>query len=69
VLGTGLQGAIIRDVPGGTPVDLVSENERLLVIGGPQVVEEQQWWQVRKEDGTEGWLAGRYLATVTPPAP
>lgn len=66
VLGTGLQGAIIRDAPGGSPVDLVSENEQLLVIGGPELLEEQQWWQVRKQDGTEGWLVGRYLATVTP---
>lgn len=69
VLGTGLQGAIIRDAPGGAPVDLVSENERLLVIDGPQLVDEQQWWLVRKEDGTEGWLVGRYLATLTPAAP
>jgi hypothetical protein len=69
VLGTGLQGAIIRDAPGGNPVDLVSESEQLLVIGGPETLEEQQWWQVRKEDGTEGWLVGRYLATVTPETP
>ncbi len=69
VLGTGLQGAIIRDAPGGIPVDLVSENERLLVLEGPQVVDQQEWWLVRKEDGTEGWLVGRYLATLTPAAP
>lgn len=69
VLGTGLQGAIIRDAPSGNPVDLVSENERLLVLEGPQVVDQQEWWLVRKEDGTEGWLVGRYLATMTPAAP
>ncbi len=69
VLGTGLQGAIIRDAPAGSPVDLVSENERLLVLDGPEIVELQEWWLVRKEDGTEGWLVGRYLATLTPAAP
>lgn len=69
VLGTGLQGAIIRDAPDGSPVDLVSENELLLVIDGPQVVDLQEWWLVRKDDGTEGWLVGRYLATLTPAAP
>jgi hypothetical protein len=50
-------------------VDLVSETERLLVLEGPQVVDQQEWWLVRKEDGTEGWLVGRYLATLTPAAP
>lgn len=69
VLNTGQQGAILRDAPGGNPVDLVSENERLLVLDGPELFEQQEWWLVRKEDGTEGWMVGRYLATLTPPAP
>lgn len=69
VLGTGLQGAILRDAPGGNPVDLVSENDRLLVLGGPELLDQQEWWLVRKEDGTEGWMVGRYLATLTPAAP
>lgn len=66
VLGTGLQGAILRDLPEGAPTDFVSEGEALLVIGGPEPRAGQFWWLVRKEDGAEGWLVGNFLATVTP---
>ena len=66
VLGTNLQGAILRDAPDGLPVDFVAEREPLLVIGDPAQSAGQQWWLVRKEDGAEGWLLGDFLATVTP---
>jgi hypothetical protein len=66
VLGTNLQGAILRDAPDGLPLDFVSEREPLLVIGGPETSAGQLWWLVRKEDGAEGWLLGDLLATVTP---
>ena len=66
VLGTNLQGAILRDAPNGVPLDFVAEREPLLVIGGPEQSAGQLWWLVRKEDGAEGWLLGDFLATVTP---
>ena len=66
VLGTNFRGAILRDKPDGAPVDFVAEREPLLIIGGPEPSAGQLWWLVRREDGSEGWLLGDFLATVTP---
>jgi len=66
VLGTGGQGAILRDAPEGTPVGFVAEGELLLVIAGPDLRATGFWWLVLKEDGSQGWLVGDFLATLTP---
>jgi len=66
VLGTGQQGAILRDAPEGAPIGFVAEGELLLVLAGPDVRATGFWWLVLKEDGSQGWLVGEFLATLTP---
>ena len=66
MLGTGGQGAILRDAPEGAPIGFVAEGELLLVIAGPDLRATGFWWLVLKEDGSQGWLVGEFLATLTP---
>ena len=66
VVRTGGLGAILRDGPDGTQVGFLAEAEAVQVIGGPEAVEDEIWWQVRTQDGEEGWLLGVLLATLTP---
>ncbi len=46
---------------------LVPEGDPLLVIGGPEEGSGFIWWQVRTEDGTEGWVAGDFLVPAAAP--
>lgn len=59
-------GVILRDTPKGNLVGGLFHNMPLEIIGGPQRLGEQLWWQVRTEAGQEGWMLGTYMATVTP---
>jgi hypothetical protein len=63
---TGGEGAILRDAPGGGAIAFLVEGENILVIGGPQELDDQAWWNVRTLTGIEGWLAANFMATVTP---
>jgi len=47
---------------------LVDEGTPILVIGGPEEGSGLIWWQVRVEDGTEGWVAGDFLVPASAPA-
>jgi hypothetical protein len=49
-------------------VQLIAEGTPLLVIGGPEEGSGLIWWQVRLEDGTEGWAAGDFLVPASAPA-
>jgi hypothetical protein len=69
VLGTGAQGAVLRDQPGGAITGFVSDGDRVLVLGGPELSGARLWWHVRTVDGIEGWLVASFLNTVTPAAP
>ena len=69
VLGTGAQGAVLRDEPGGAIIGFVSDGDRVLVLGGPELSGARLWWHVRTVDGMEGWLVASFLNTVTPAAP
>jgi hypothetical protein len=66
VIGTGDQGAILRDEPGGVIVGFVAEGDTILVIGGPNELKGSLWWFVRTVDEIEGWLIGNLMATLTP---
>lgn len=66
VLGTGGQGLIVRDAPNGQPVASLLENAQLAVIGEPVEEAGDTWLPVRTEDGTEGWVLLRFVATLTP---
>lgn len=70
VLGTGGQGLIIRDAPNGQPVTSLLENAPLSVIGEPVEEAGETWLPVRTQDGQEGWVLLRFVATLTPePSP
>lgn len=75
VIRTGGRGAILRQVPspGGASVGFLAEGDPLEVVGGPEQVGGQLWWEVRAVSGgqpTTGWLLGDLLATITPtPSP
>jgi len=49
-------------------LQLVAEGTPLLVSGGPEEGSGLIWWQVRLEDGTEGWVAGDFLIPAAAPA-
>jgi hypothetical protein len=55
-------------------VGFVEEGAGVLVLEGPEFVDEATWWFIRftNQQGQtlEGWLQGEYMATVTPdPSP
>jgi hypothetical protein len=47
---------------------LIAEGTAILVVGGPEEGSGLIWWQVRVEDGTEGWVAGDFLVPAAAPA-
>ncbi len=66
VIGTGDQGAMLRDAPGGAIIGFLAEADLLLIISDPEEVDGDTWWHVRTAEGKEGWIVGGILATVTP---
>jgi hypothetical protein len=66
VIGTGGLGVVFRDEPNGVSLGGLLDGASLEIIGGPQEVNGQVWWQIRTESGEEGWLLTTYLATQTP---
>jgi len=66
VIGTGGQGAMLRDEPRGAIIGFLAEGDSLLIISGPEEADGDAWWQVRTADGKEGWIVGGILATLTP---
>ena len=71
VVRTGGRGAILRQVPspGGASVGFLAEGDPLEILGGPEEVDSQIWWQVRAtSDGQiiTGWLLGDLVSTITP---
>lgn len=69
VSGTGEAGLTVRGGPSTDNVRIqrASEGTLMLVIGGPEEGGDFIWWQVRLLDGTEGWVAGDFLAPVAAP--
>ncbi len=63
-IGVSLRGGPSTD---NIRLSLVPEGEGLLVIGGPEEGSGFIWWQVRLEDGTEGWVAGDFLVPIAAP--
>jgi hypothetical protein len=66
VYGGGDVGVILRQSPSGTAMTGLFHGMALEIIGGPQQVGGQAWWQVRTATGEVGWILGAYLATLTP---
>lgn len=63
-IGVSLRGGPSTD---NIRLELVPEGEAILVIGGPEEGSGFIWWQVRLEDGTEGWVAGDFLVPGVAP--
>lgn len=49
-------------------LSLIAEGTPILIIGGPEEGNGLIWWQVRTDDGTEGWVAGEFLVPAAAPA-
>jgi hypothetical protein len=70
IFGTGGLGVMLRESPNGTPLGGLFDNTQVQVIGGPLLIENAIWWQVRTQGGEEGWILGEFLITATPePSP
>ena len=73
---TGGTGAVVRVTPdpAAAHVGFVNEGTDMLILDGPEMLEDSVWWFVRYTnqlgETREGWLQGDYLATATPgPSP
>ncbi len=66
ISGTGGAGVLLRDSPNGESLSGLIEDLLVVIIGGPLEVAGEAWVQVRAEDGREGWILARYVATLTP---
>lgn len=63
-VGVSLRSGASTDHP---RLQLVAEGAIVLVIGGPQAGSNFNWWQVRLQDGLEGWLAADFLVPAAAP--
>jgi len=48
-------------------VDIVDEGTVVLVLGGPEEAENFQWWQLRLDNGLEGWAVANFLEPSAEP--
>jgi hypothetical protein len=62
-------GVTIRGGPStnNVAVTVAQEGALLFVLDGPAEGNGYLWWQVRLEDGTEGWAAADFLAPAAAP--
>ena len=69
VVDTGGVGVRLRNGPStrNVPVSLAAEGTILFVIDGPEDADSRLWWNVRLDDGTEGWAAAEFLAPSAAP--
>lgn len=69
VTGTESFGVSLRDAPGvgSDRLLVIYDGEQLEVIGGPEVLEDLTWWQLRTATGAEGWAVARYLQGIAAP--
>jgi hypothetical protein len=71
IWGTGDLGAYLREGPSREtdPLGFLQEGTLLEILGEPEQVDEETWWNVRvsyDEQILEGWVMHGLLATVTP---
>lgn len=63
-VGVSLRGGPTTD---NVRLELVPEGAYLFVIGGPEEGSGFIWWQVRMDEGTEGWVAGDFIVPSAAP--
>ncbi len=61
-IGVSLRGGPSTD---NVRLDLIPEEELLFIIGGPAEGNGFIWWQVLRDDESEGWVAGDFLKPAT----
>jgi uncharacterized membrane protein len=69
IFGTGGLGVMLRESPNGAPLGGLFDDTQVQVIGGPLLIENAVWWQIRTQSGEEGWILGEFLITATPESP
>ncbi|KXK15504.1 MAG: hypothetical protein UZ14_CFX002000525 [Chloroflexi bacterium OLB14] len=47
---------IVPDVWDENIIVMLSEGDKMVVIGGPKCAHEGTWWEVRTDNGYEGWI-------------
>lgn len=69
VVNTNDNGVTIRGGPSTSNARLLTaaEGRVMLVIGGPEINGDFTWWQIRLDDGIEGWVAGDFIAPASAP--
>lgn len=69
VVNTDNVGVTVRGGPStsNAPLTVAAEGSTLLILDGPEEANEFLWWQVRLEDGTEGWVAGDFIEPIAAP--
>ncbi|NKQ34661.1 MAG: SH3 domain-containing protein [Chloroflexi bacterium] len=62
-------GVSVRGGPStsNTLITVADEGAIVLILDGPESANTFLWWQVRLEDGTEGWVAGQFLEPAAKP--
>jgi uncharacterized protein YgiM (DUF1202 family) len=66
---TGGIGGVLRDQPAvGKQIAALQEGQRLTVIERTQV-NGAEWVHVRTDNGVDGWISSRIVASATPTSP
>jgi hypothetical protein len=69
VVGVGTSGLNVRSAPGylGAPLFLGADQEVFAIVGGPQSVDDLEWWKIQDPDdpARTGWAARNYLMVVS----
>ena len=69
VVNTDNIGVSVRGGPStsNAPLTVAPEGAAVLVLDGPEEANNFLWWEVRLDDGTEGWVAGDFIEPVAAP--
>jgi hypothetical protein len=62
-------GVTVRGGPStqNIAVTVADFGELLLIIDGPTQGSDFEWWQIRRDDGTQGWVAGDFIEPAPGP--
>ncbi len=68
VSGTGTDQLRLRAAPGLTQetIATLEDGTRLRVMAGPETSDGYEWWQIKTEEGQEGWAAEDWLVPIAP---
>lgn len=69
VANTGGIGVTVRGGPSinNAPITIAQEGAIVFVLSGPEEGNDLLWWEIRLDDGTEGWAAADYLEPSAAP--